>query len=237
VLAALVTGACGPRASIPPRPVSVPAEADSLHAALARSLAPTLYVQRDEYFAIERVAAVVHPELPLIAYHLLWRDDVNGAWIPFTKATDQEVVWIGYDTVTLAATDIWTYWHGKTLYLDWRGRGHPEINVQWGKHGSIPRGLAESELPRFRTMNVFYAFTMLSHPDIWLGNLTRSGPWGFFYGYDRYRDFSRRIPLRDTIDVVLHTDDPKDALKLVFGSVYSEKRPWPRAALRPLGTQ
>ena len=79
--------------------MAVPEAADSANIALARSLAPTLFVQRDEYFALSRVVAVVHPTRPVVAYHLLWRDDVNGAWIPFTKPTDQEIVWVGFDSV------------------------------------------------------------------------------------------------------------------------------------------
>src|SRR5687767_9600937 len=77
--------ACGPRAHIPPLPVPVTgalAGSDSA-AILARSLAPVLYVQRDEWFDLSRIVAVVHPTRPIVAYHLLWRDDVNGSGIPF----------------------------------------------------------------------------------------------------------------------------------------------------------
>ena len=80
------------------------------------------------------------PTRRVIAYHLLWQDDVNGSWIPFTVPTDEEVVWVGYDS-TRAPTDIWTYWHGTLLHADWRERGQVAIDVQWGKHGSLPHGL------------------------------------------------------------------------------------------------
>ena len=102
--------ACGPRAHIPPVPVAVPAaveEADS-GATLARALAPLLYIQRDEWFPLDRIVAVLHPTRRVIAYHLLWRDDVHGSWIPFTVPTDEEIVWVGYDA-THAPTDIWTF--------------------------------------------------------------------------------------------------------------------------------
>ena len=85
--------ACGPRAHIPLRPANLPdalAPTDS-GALLARRLAPTLYLQRDETFPLERVVVVLHPTKRIIAYHLLWRDDVHGSWIPFTIPTDQEV--------------------------------------------------------------------------------------------------------------------------------------------------
>lgn len=227
-LACTLLVGCGPRAHIPPRPLAVPgALADSSpDAILARALAPVLYLNPEERFPLERVVAVVHPTRQIIAYHLLWRDDVNGAWIPFTIPTDQEIVWVGFDS-TGAPTDVWTYWHGTVLHADWRGHGQVAINVQWGKHGSLPRGVDESDLPNTGTLNVFYAFTWLSLPDIWLGRLTRSGPLCFCHGYGRYRTYDRSLPLAGRIDAVVRTQDPTTALTSVFGNPYSKKFPWP----------
>jgi len=120
-LAFLGAAACGPRAHIPPRPTVIPGALGVTDSAgiTARSLAPLLYIQRDEWFPLERVVAVVHPTRPIIAYHLLWKDDVHGSWVPFTVPTDEEVVWVGYDS-TRAPTDIWTFWHGRVLHTDWR---------------------------------------------------------------------------------------------------------------------
>jgi hypothetical protein len=173
---------------------------------------------------LERAVAVVHPSRPIIAYHLLWRDDVHGSWIPFTVPTDQEVVWVGYDP-SGAPTDLWTYWHGKTLHTPWQGT--PAVDVQWGKHGSLPRGIVESDLPRFRTLNAFYAFHYIGIVDILLGRLTRPGPSGFFHSYARYRDFSRVLVLGDSLDVVLHSDNPREQLEAVFGKPFSRKPAWP----------
>ena len=199
---------------------------------LARELAPLLYVQRDEWFPLERVVAVVNPLRPIIAYHLLWRDDVHGSWVPFTVPTDEEVVWVGYSP-THAPTDIWTYWHGTILHTDWRERGTPAIDVQWGKHGSLPRGIIESDLPRFRTLNAFYAVEFALLPDIWIGKLIHGGPWGFFHGYSRYRDFSRVLPLADRLSAVIAADNPEPALRVLLGSRYSRKTDWPfRGAAR-----
>jgi hypothetical protein len=195
-------------------------------AQLARALAPLLYIQRDEWFPLERIVAVVHPTRPIIAYHLLWRDDVHGSWIPFTVPTDEEVVWVGYDS-TRAPTDIWTFWHGSMLHADWRERGQVIIDVQWGKHGSLPHRTIESDLPALRKLNLFYAFTWIGLPDIWLGDLTRKGPWCFCHGYARYRDFSKPYSLADKIDVVVRAEDATAALAEVFGRPYSRKRPWP----------
>lgn len=131
-LALSVLTACGPHAHIPLRPANLPnalAPTDS-GALLARRLAPVLYLQRDETFPLEQVVAVLHPLRRLIAYHLLWRDDVHGSWIPFTVPTDEEVLWVGYDS-TYAPTDIWTYWHGQILHTTWP-RSQVAIDIQWG---------------------------------------------------------------------------------------------------------
>lgn len=227
-LAISLAAACGPRAHIPPRPAVVPGILDSTDrdAQLARAIAPLLYVQRDEWFPLERVVAVINPTRPIIAYHLLWKDDVHGSWIPFTVPTDEEVVWVGYDS-TRAPTDIWTFWHGTLLHTDWHDRGQVAIDVQWGKHGSLPHRTIESDLPTLKKLNVFYAFTWIGLPDIWLGDLTRPGPFCFCHGYGRYRDFSKLLPVGEHIDAVVRLEDPVPALVEVFGHPYSKKTPWP----------
>ena len=202
----------------------------------AQTLAPVLYVQRDEWFPLERVVAVIHPVRPVIAYHMLWKDDVNGSWIPFTVPTDEEVIWVGYDA-TWAPTDLWTYWHGTLLHTPWRDRGQVAINVQWGKHGSLPHGVIESDLPSPKKLNDFYAFTWLGLPDMWLGNLTRRGPWCFCRGYGRYRDFSRQLPLSGRLDAVVRSEDAREALGAVFGRPYSRKTPWPSREAPDSGSQ
>ena len=219
---------CGPRAHIPLRPIDLQGtltQTDS-GAILARSLAPVLYLQRDERFPLSRVVAVVHPTKRVIAYHLLWRDDVNGAWIPFTVPTDQEVIWVGYDA-TGAPADVWTYWHGTLLHTTWP-KAQVAINVQWGKHGSMPRGLVESTLPNPKTLNFFFAATRFLIPDMLLSRAMRGGPATFPYGYDRYRDFSRVMPLMDRLDAVARTEKPEEVLKAVFGEKYSRKPNWPK---------
>ena len=170
--------------------------------------------------------AVVHPTRRIIAYHLLWKDDVHGSWIPFTVPTDEEVVWVGYDS-TRAPTDVWTLWHGTLLHADWRGNGQVGIDVQWGKHGSLPHGAIESDLPRLKKLNVFYAFTWIGLPDIWLGDLTRPGPLCFCHGYARYREYTKLILLGDHLDAVVRAEDATTALATLFGRPYSRKRPWP----------
>jgi hypothetical protein len=99
--------------------------------------------------------------------------------------------------------------------------------VQWGKHGLLPRGTIESDLPRFQTLNAFYAFHQVGLIDILLGRVTRPGPSGFFHSYRRYRDFTQVMRLSDVLDVVVLTAEPAATLAAVFGTPYSEKPPWP----------
>ncbi len=225
-LLAAFLGGCGPHAHIPLRPIDLPgalAVSDSA-ALLARSLAPVLYIQRDETFPLSRVVAVVHPTKPIVAYHLLWRDDVNGSWIPFTVPTDEEVVWVGYDS-SLAPTDVWTYWHGAILHTKWP-RSQVAIYVQWGKHGSLPGGIRESTLPKTRSLNFFFAATRFLIPDQLLGRIVRKGEVFFPHSYKRYRDFSNVMPLSERLDAVAKTEKPEAVLQAFFGK-YSHKPNWP----------
>lgn len=224
---ALLAIACGPHAHIPTRPSESPSAlaATDSGSVLARRLAPTLYLQRDETFPLARAVAVIHPTRRVIAYHLLWRDDVHGAWIPFTVPTDEEVLWVGYDS-TNAPTDLWTYWHGRILHAPWN-HTQVAVNIQWGKHGSLPRGLLETDLPKSASLNGFYALTIVGLPDILLGDIFRKGPLCFCHSYKRYRDFSRVLLLRDHINAVARTEDPRDLLRAIFGKKYSNKQPWP----------
>ena len=238
---AAIAGAagCGPVSRIPnPVPVlagTLPA-ADSA-AQFARALAPVLYLHPDEWFRLERAVAVIHPTLRIIAYHLLWTDDAHGAWVPFTNPTDQEIVWVAYDS-TGAPSEVITYWHGSTLRADWRRKGFAAVDVQWGKHGSLPRGVMLGQLPAGQSMNLFYLYTWLGIPDFMLGAMQRPGPLCFCAGFERYRRHTREVPLAGRIDVVARTEEPDRILAAVFGVPYSRKPPWPphvaaRSDVRP----
>lgn len=220
--------ACGPQSRIPSRDAVVPGmiAGDAPEARLARELAPVLYLQRDETFQLTRVVAIVDAQRRRIAYHLLWRDDVHGAWLPFTKPTDEEIVWVGYDSAG-APTDIWTFWHGTTLHADWKGKGAVAIDVQWGKHGSLPRGTVRGDLPWLQTLDLFWLATYVGLPDLWLGKIGREGPWCFCHGRARYWEFTRPLPTAPLIDAIVGAEDARAALRAVFGENYSMKRLWP----------
>jgi hypothetical protein len=227
LFASPLLAACAPQARIPSLPQSVPGALAEEHpdAARARSLAPLLYLQRDEPFRLERIVAVVHPRRPIIGYHFLWQDDAHGAWLPFTSPTDQEVVWVGYDSLG-APTDVWTYWHSSIVHADWRHRGAVSIDVQWGKHGSLPRGTRPDELPVTRSLDAYYLLSWML-PDLWLGALARGGPACFCHGFARYLEFTEPVPIDSRIAAVVRLEDPVGALRAVFGDKYSEKHPWP----------
>lgn len=231
VLAAILLCAaslgCGPRLRLPSLPPSPPAalSPEDSGAQLARQLAPVLYLQPDEWFPLIRAVAVVHPTRRIIAYHLLWRDDAHGAWVPFTKPSDQEIVWVGFDS-TGAPVDVWTYWHGDVLHVAWP-RTQVLIDVQWGKHGSLPRGTRAADLPFEKSLESFYLAAWLGTLDLWLGRLSRRGPLCFCGTFARYVAFTTPLGLADRLDVVARTDDPSAVLRAVFGTRYSRKRNWP----------
>ena len=233
VAVSVTLAACGPRAAIPEVPASVPgalAPNDSV-SVLARTLAPILFTQRDEPFDLERVVAVVHPTQRVIAYHLLWRDDAHGAWVPFGKPTDQEVVWVGYGA-SGAPTEVWTYWHATILHSAWNAPGPVAIDVQWGKHGSMPRATRPTDLPWTQSLDVFYLLTWIGLPDLWLGNIARPGPWCFCHGYARYASFTNPLPLAPRLNAVVRSIDPRPALIAVFSEAYANKPQWPHTLPR-----
>ncbi len=194
-------------------------------AVLARQLAPTLYLQRDETFPLVRVAAVLHPTRRVIAYYLLWEHDVVGRWSPFSHGADQEELWVGYDS-THAPTDLWTYWHGLIVHTSWRGRGQVLAQVQWGKHGTLPYGVRSQELPPFRSLYFFYGLAW-ALPDLWLGRLSSAGPLCFCHSFARYLQFTRPLPLTSRLDVVMRTANPEPLLTKLFGARHAHKPLWP----------
>lgn len=225
-LAALLT-ACGPRTHFPPLPPTLPDALahDDSGARLARDLAPILYLQRDESFPLERTVAVLHPTRRVIAYYLTYRHDITARWSPFSQGPDEEEFWVAYDS-TLAPTDIWTYWHGDILHANWRGKGQLGIDVQWGKHGSLPRGTTPAQIPHDKSLQFFYAMTY-AFPDLWFGRLSSKGPLCFCHGFGRYREFTRPIVLGARLTAIGRTADPDSLLSTVFGRRYAHKPYWP----------
>ena len=122
-----------------------PRDPDERQRLLIERFAPRLHVARAEPFPLKDFAAVMHPSERFIAYHLFWEDDID--FPEDNDPSDHEVVWVKYAVSGDATEAIWTYFHrrmlrgGDAALADARAHGgRPRINVQWGKHGSIPLG-------------------------------------------------------------------------------------------------
>ena len=105
--------------------------------------APRVFTVPDEVFPLEDAAAVLHPTERLIAYHLFWEDDID--FPEDNDPCDHEVVWVQFSQDRRTLERFWTYFHGRILdgggdaIRDAAQHGmRPRVNVQWGKHGSLP---------------------------------------------------------------------------------------------------
>jgi hypothetical protein len=113
--------------------------------ALVRRFAPRAYTTPTELFPLKDFAVILHPDNQVIAYHFFWEDDID--FPDDNDPCDHEVIWVQYSSDVRAIEGIWTYFHGRVLdggeaaLRDARQHGmRPRVNVQWGKHGSMPEG-------------------------------------------------------------------------------------------------
>ena len=125
--------------------IDPPREASSEELAMVRRFAPRIYVTRTEFFPLKDAAAIVHPTERLIAYPLFWEDDID--FPDDNDPCDHELVWVRYSDDRGSIEKFWTYFHGRILdggdvaLRDAREHAmRPRVNVQWGKHGSMPAG-------------------------------------------------------------------------------------------------
>jgi tetratricopeptide (TPR) repeat protein len=106
--------------------------------------APRIFQTASDPFPLKDVVAVHHPVEPMIAYHFFWADDID--FPEDNDPCDHELVWVKYDRATGRLSDFVTYFHGRLLRSSeaiqdaHRHEERPRVNVQWGKHGSLPFG-------------------------------------------------------------------------------------------------
>ena len=112
--------------------------------ARAKKYVPILYVTPTEPLPLRDLAVILHPERPLIAYHMFWEDDID--YPDDNDPCDHEVVWVAYDPENGRGTSVYAFYHNRLLSSQKaveaanQNGGSPAIYVQWGKHGSLPEG-------------------------------------------------------------------------------------------------
>jgi hypothetical protein len=110
--------------------------------ALVLKFAPRLFNVPQEFFPLKDFAAILHPDKPIIGYHLFWEDDLG--FPSDNDPCDHEVVWVEYDPASQRVTAVHAYWHGRIVTTDAAAAeanahaGRPWIGVEWGFHGSVP---------------------------------------------------------------------------------------------------
>jgi hypothetical protein len=112
---------------------------------LARRFLPRVHVTPTEPFKLQDFAVILHPTSRVIAYHLFWEDDID--FPEDNDPCDHEVLWVEYAEDEKTILGLVTYFHGRLLRAgeeavqDAKAHGaRPRVNVQWGKHGSLPLG-------------------------------------------------------------------------------------------------
>lgn len=118
---------------------------------IVRRFAPRLFTTPTEFFPLKDFAVILHPTARQIAYHLFWEDDID--FPEDNDPADHELMWVQYSADGKSIEKFWTYFHGR-IYAggedalsDARRHGQrPRVNVQWGKHGSMPLGWEEMKI-------------------------------------------------------------------------------------------
>jgi hypothetical protein len=130
-----------------------PLELTAAQWALVRRFAPRLYVTSSEFFPLKDFAVILHPTKRLIAYHFFWDDDID--FPEDNDPCDHELIWVRYSEDRTSLERVWTYFHGRILEGGSEAlqdaalhQMRARINVQWGKHGSMPAGWQDLKIVR-----------------------------------------------------------------------------------------
>jgi hypothetical protein len=186
---------------------------------LIMKFAPRLHTVPGEFFPLKDIVAVMHPDKPVIAYHLFWDDDID--FPADNEPADHEIVWVEFDPATKAVTQISTYLHGYIVHGEEAAAeanvhgGRPWVGVEWGKHGSLAWGAADGSEGAGKVLH--HNWTALhnegrkrqDHP------LARGWPLKFTGDFSAYKNFSVEL-------------DPRDLLQERKLTIVSR---WPNAAI------
>ena len=211
----------------PPSPV------DNALRERVRRFAPELRLNRAETFALRDVVAVVHPDRPVIAYHLFWDDDID--FPEDNDPCDHEVLWVELDEAGTRAVAVHTYFHGAILKAEVPPGEPVRVGVEWGKHGSLP---LDRDGKLVHSPAKLRAHWQQLHdqgrrlPDHALG---AGWPLKFEGTFEDYATFPRQLKLSERItpaDAVLKSRWPNAAInQRVLRYNFRSKVEWPGSGL------
>jgi hypothetical protein len=164
--------------------------------------APRVFTTPSEPLPLKDFAAILHPQLPLIGYHFFWEDDID---FPLDRdPCDHEVIWVQLDESRNDVANVYTYYHSHVLSFPAAAEdarchgGRPRIEVQWGKHGSMPLGWQEigdgavlADMQRTYKRLHTQGARDAGHP------LARNWPTHFTGSWEEFVDFSHEVDPRD----------------------------------------
>ncbi|MBL7074080.1 tetratricopeptide repeat protein [candidate division KSB1 bacterium] len=225
----------------PPQPVTAE------EFGLILKYAPRVYTNPKEFFPLEDLTVVIHPDKPLIEYSFFWDDDID--YPGDNDPTDHEKVWIEYDPQSGKVKGVYTYFHRAILATKEAiedANAHNQrarINVQWGGHGSLPVGWENiplekisvkyahiEEVARIKDMRTRYdrhkvTTRMPDHP------LAKSWPKKFSGSWEKYTDFSKYNDLSKIIKkkrMVIKSRWPNAVINQCFLNYqFYPKHEWP----------
>lgn len=178
---------------------------------LVLKYAPRLFTNPEEFFRLEDVAVILHPDKPIIEYSFFWDDD--GDYPDDNDPTDHEKAWIEYDPETGDIVNVYAYFHRAILTTNEAvedAREHDNrarFNVQWNGHGSLPVGWERIAIEkiavkyvhvgiqdRIKDMGTRYnehikSTRMPNHP------LAKNWPKKFDGSWEEYTKFSKYVDL------------------------------------------
>jgi len=214
-------------------------EPDDLEISRIRKFCPTLLTTPQECFPLKDVAAVHHPTLPIIGYHLFWEDDYD--FPDDYEPCDHEEVWVEYNPEDEVVTKVLTFFHSSVIESQAavqeakENGGRPVIRIEWGKHGSLLKGWESLTIPLKEVSAMDWLLETYAHvkaggrvPD---HPLKKHWPKGFEGTFADYTDFSVPVdPLHYLArKPLLFKTEWVNAVLFIHGLLYNfhPKMEWP----------